>query len=83
MAYHVNPWYPEAAKNERVQGSVILEAVISPSGCIRSVKVILSRDPRLDLVSLITVAKWRYTPTLLDGVPVPVIMTITVNFRLS
>lgn len=80
---HVNPWYPAAARNERVEGVVVLEATIGPSGCIRSLEVIRSRDPRLDLVSLITVAQWRYTPTLLNGVAVPVIMTVTVNFRLS
>lgn len=80
---HVNPWYPDAAKNDRVQGTVVLEAVIAPTGCVSSVKLLQSRDPRLDLVSLITVAQWRYTPTLLGGVAVPVIMTVTVNFRLS
>jgi TonB family protein len=79
---HVNPWYPAAAQKERVQGVVILEATVGPSGCIRSLEVIRGRDPRLDLVSLVTVAQWRYTPTLLNGVPVPVIMTVTVNFRL-
>lgn len=79
----VRPWYPEAAKAHRVQGTVILEAVITPTGCVSSVKVLRSRDPRLDLVSLITVAQWRYTPTLLGGVPVPVVMTVTVTFRLS
>jgi TonB family protein len=80
---HVDPWYPEGARRLRIEGTVVLEAVISPSGCISALKVLRSRHPALDLVSLITVARWRYTPTLLDGVAVPVIMTITVNFRLS
>jgi TonB family protein len=80
---HVAPWYPAGARDARIAGVVILEATIAPSGCVRSVKRLRSRDPRLDVVSLITAAQWRYTPTLLNGVPVPVIMTVTVNFRLN
>jgi TonB family protein len=80
--HHVAPWYPGGARDARIEGVVILEATIAPSGCVRSVKRLRSRDPRLDVVSLIAVAQWRYTPTLLNGVPVPVIMTVTVNFRL-
>jgi TonB family protein len=80
---HLNPWYPGGAQQARVQGTVVLEAVIGPSGCVGALKVIRSHHPQLDLVALITAAQWLYTPTLLDGRPVPVIMTITVNFRLS
>jgi TonB family protein len=79
---HLAPWYPAVARDNRVEGMVVMEAVISASGCIQGVRLLHSRDPRLDLVSLVTVSQWRYTPTLLDGVPVPVIMTVTVNFRL-
>jgi TonB family protein len=81
--YDVKPVYPTAAKQERIQGLVILEAVIGPTGCIRDLRLIKSAHPTLDLAALLAVLRWRYTPTLLDGVPVPVIMTITVNFRLS
>jgi TonB family protein len=80
---HVAPWYPGQARDERVQGTVVLEATVAASGCVQEVKVLQGRDPRLDLVALLTVAQWAYTPTLLNGKPVPVIMTITVNFRLS
>jgi TonB family protein len=79
----VNPWYPAGARDERVEGVVVLEATIAPSGCVSEVRVLHGRDPRLNLVAMLTVAQWAYTPTLLDGVPVPVIMTVTVNFRLS
>jgi TonB family protein len=80
---HVNPRYPDDAKANRIQGMVVLEATIAPSGCVRSIKLLRSAHPQLDLASLLTVMQWRYTPTLLNGVAVPVIMTVTVNFRLS
>jgi TonB family protein len=79
---NVAPWYPPAAMAERVQGIVVLEATIAASGCVASVRTLRSADRRLEVVSLLTSALWRYTPTLLDGKPVPAIMTITVNFRL-
>jgi TonB family protein len=79
---NVAPIYPEAARRERVQGVVILEATISTSGCIRELRV-LQGVRMLNAAALRAVMRWRYTPTLLDGEPVPVIMTVTVNFRLS
>ena len=79
---NVPPIYPEAARRERVQGVVILEATISTSGCIGELKV-LQGVRMLNAAALRAVVRWRYTPTLLDGEPVPVIMTVTVNFKLS
>ena len=79
---NVPPLYPEAARRERVQGVVILEATISTSGCIRELTV-LQGVRMLNAAALRAVVRWRYTPTLLDGEPVPVIMTVTVNFKLS
>ena len=81
--YDVRPAYPPRAREEGRQGVVILEAVISPTGCVRSVQVLHGSSPDLDAEALRTVTQWRYTPTLLNGVPVPVIMTVTVNFKLS
>lgn len=79
---HVNPAYPDIAKQARVQGIVILECTISPQGRVTDVKV-LRGIPLLDASAIDAVKQWIYTPTLLNGVPVPVIMTVTVNFRLS
>jgi protein TonB len=59
---------------------VILEAVISPSGSVEDVRV-LRGIPLLDDAAADAVRQWRYTPTLLNGVPVAVVMTVTVNFR--
>jgi len=79
---NVTPVYPDIAKQARVQGVVILECTISPQGKVTDVKV-LRGIPLLDQAAVDAVKQWVYTPTLLNGVPVPVIMTVTVNFKLS
>jgi TonB family protein len=78
----VPPAYPDVAKQARVQGVVILEATISPQGKVATVRL-LRGEPMLAAAAVEAVKQWEYTPTLLNGVPVPVIMTVTVNFRLQ
>jgi protein TonB len=78
----VNPVYPPIAQSARVQGVVIIEAIIGPDGRVTEAKVLRS-IPLLDAAALDAVKQWVYTPTLLNGVPVPVIMTVTVNFTLQ
>jgi len=79
---HVDPAYPAIAKQARVQGIVILECMISPQGKVTDAKV-LRGVPLLDQSAIEAVKQWVYTPTLLNGVPVPVIMTVTVTFKLQ
>jgi TonB family protein len=79
---NVNPEYPGIARQARVQGVVILEATIGPQGHVTEVRV-LRGIPLLDQAAIDAVKQWEYTPTLLNGVPVTVIMTITVNFQLK
>ena len=78
----VNPVYPPVAQSARVQGIVILEAVIGPRGWVEDVKVLRS-VPLLDEAAITAVRQWEYTPTLLNGVPVAVVMTVTVTFTLK
>jgi periplasmic protein TonB len=78
----VTPIYPPIALNARIEGAVILEAVINERGEIERVKVLRSQ-PLLDAAAVDAVRRWRYTPTLLSGVPVSVLMTITINFTLG
>ncbi len=78
----MNPVYPPIAQSARVQGVVIIEAIIGPDGRVTEAKVLRS-IPLLDAAALDAVKQWVYTPTLLNGVPVPVIMTVTVNFTLQ
>jgi periplasmic protein TonB len=75
------PVYPQSALLARIEGVVILEAIIGIDGRVRDVRVLRGRVP-LDQAALAAVRQWMYTPTLLNGVPVPVIMTVTVNFHL-
>ena len=79
---NVLPVYPPMAKQARVQGVVILECTIGVDGQVKDVKV-LRGVQLLDAAAVDAVRQWVYTPTLLNGVPVPVIMTVTVNFKLS
>ena len=78
----VKPVYPPLAQESRVQGVVILEAMIDPEGNVADAKV-LRGQPLLNDAAVEAVRQWRYTPTLLNGVPVPVIMTVTVSFTLQ
>jgi protein TonB len=79
---HVNPVYPEEAQAARVQGVVIVEATIDTAGRVGDVRVLRS-IPLLDEAAVEAVRQWEFTPTLLNGAPVPVIMTMTVNFTLQ
>jgi TonB family protein len=74
------PVLPEAARQAGIRGVVILEITIAADGSIKDAKVLRS-IPLLDQAALDTVRQWRYEPTLLNGTPVPVILTVTVNFQ--
>lgn len=76
------PVYPAVAAAARVEGMVILEAVIGEDGRVSDVRVLRS-TPLLDQAAIDAVRQWQFTPTLLNGQPVPVVMTVTVNFRLQ
>src|SRR5205085_9759730 len=81
-AKDVKPVYPAIAQSARVQGVVIIEATIGPNGAVQEAKGPRPM-PLLDAAALDAVRQWQFTPTLLNGVPVPVIMTVTVNFTLQ
>jgi len=79
---HFNAVYPEIARNARIEGLVIVEATIDERGVVIDARVLRS-VPLLDPAALAALRQWRYTPTLLNGVPVRVLTTITFNFRLG
>lgn len=84
LTYKVPPVYPEHAKQNGLQGAVVLQAVISTDGRPLSLEVLSkSVDPELAQAARDAVSQWRYEPTLLNGQPVEVVTTITVNFRLE
>jgi len=78
----VNPIYPPLARQARIQGVVVMEAVISKEGSIESLRVVTGH-PLLNQAALDAVKQWKYRPTLLNGEPVEVITTVTVTFNLK
>ncbi len=74
------PAYPAIAKAARIQGTVVLAAVISSSGTIENLRV-LSGPPMLTAPALEAVKLWRYKPYLLNGQPIPVETTINIVFN--
>ncbi len=80
--HHVAPDYPALARASRVSGVVILEAVIAEDGTVREVRV-LRPVPLLDAAAVQAVRQWRFSPTRLNGQPVPIVMTVTVAFSLQ
>jgi periplasmic protein TonB len=79
---YVAPEYPQLAVQARLQGVVIIEATIDATGKVADAKV-LRGMPMLDDAAISAVRQWTYTPTFLDGHPTPVLMVVTVNFRLG
>ena len=78
----VEPLYPESAKRERVQGKVVLELAVDSEGNVSDVRAV-SGHPIFYEAAVSAVRQWKYSPTLLDGKPVPVMATATVEFRLD
>jgi TonB family protein len=84
LIHRVNPRYPEEAKEDKVQGKVILEAVIAEDGSIRETRVVSGEDVRLVEAARAAVGQWRYEPVRdEEGKPMELLFTITVRFVLS
>jgi len=79
----VEPDYPEAARRARMEGTLILEAVITASGTVQEVRVLRSVNPLLDEAAERAVRQWRYKPATLNGRAVPVYLTVTVRFGIA
>ena len=82
LIYRVQPTYPPAARTGRIQGPVVLRAVISKDGTIENLRV-LTGHPFLVKAALEAVSRWRYRPYILNGETVEVETQVTVNFILS
>jgi TonB family protein len=80
----VRPRYPEAAQAAAIEGVVILEVTIGVDGTVTDAKILRS-IPLLDTAAIDAVRQWTFTPTVMpgSGQPIPVIMTVTVNFTLG
>jgi periplasmic protein TonB len=82
LVHKVTPQYPPLAKQARIQGTVVLQALIGKDGSIQNLHVV-SGHPMLTNSALEAVKEWKYKPYYLNGEPVEVETTINVNFSLS
>lgn len=82
LVRRVEPVYPEAARKARLEGVVILEAIIAADGEIEEVHVVKSAGALLDASAQAAVERWRYRPATLNGRAVRVLLTVTISFRL-
>ena len=82
LIYRPEPPYPRLAQQARVQGVVVLRAIIAKDGTIQNLQFV-SGHPLLSLAAINAVKQWRYKPYLLNGQPVEVETTVTVNFALQ
>jgi TonB family protein len=78
----VRPVYPPIARESNVTGVVIIETRIATDGSVEEAHVLKS-IPLLDQAALDAVKEWQFEPTLMNGQPTPVIMTVTINFTLQ
>ena len=74
---------PEIARKARIQGVVIVEAIIDKEGNVTNVKILKGLPMGLDSAASDAVSKWKFRPATLNGKPVAVIYNLTVNFRLQ
>jgi protein TonB len=82
MISSVHPVYPMLAKNQHVSGNVLLDALIDPTGRVTTMKIV-SGPTLLHQAAMDAVKQWKYEPATLDGKPVAMHLTVTVQFRLQ
>ncbi len=80
--HETEPEYPDRARKDRVQGTVVLEGTVDAEGQVKGIEVVRS-VPELDQAAIDAVQTWKYEPATVDGVPTPMVTTITVNFMLE
>jgi periplasmic protein TonB len=82
LVYQLKPQYPRLAMQARIQGTVVLQAVIGKDGSVQDLRLV-SGHPMLAPAAIEAVKQWRYRPYMLNGEPVEVDTQINVNFSLG
>ena len=82
VVYAPSPAYRDKSRKAKVQGTVILEIVVTAEGTTRDITLKKSLSPDLDQSAIETVGKWKFEPAMKDGQPVAVRMAVEVSFRL-
>ena len=80
LTRRVEPEYPALAAAARVEGIVILEALVDAQGCVESIKVLRSVHRLLDKAAMDALVQWQYSPLILNGKPVSFLLTVTFKF---
>ena len=83
LLHRVNPVYPAIAVSARLQGIVILEALVDRDGTVADVKVLRSAGAVLDTQAQVALKKWRYSPLVLNGKPVRFVLTVILSFSVE
>jgi len=79
----VQPNYTEVARKARVQGVVIVEAIVDKQGSVTNVRVLKGLPMGLEQSAMDAVKQWKFKPATLNGRPVSVYFVLTINFRLN
>jgi protein TonB len=82
LIHRVEPKYPEIAVVTKITGIVILEATVGEDGAVQSVRVLRSVK-FLDQAAIDAVKQWRYSPLVLNGIPTPFVLSVTLNFSVQ
>jgi len=82
IIYRENPDYPTIAHQARIQGEVVIAAIIDIQGNVIDMKVV-SGPPLLYMAAMKSLAKWKFEPTYLNGEPVPIKWNVSVKFRIE
>jgi TonB family protein len=82
LKHEVKPRYPIQAMRDHLEGTVLLEAIVDETGSVIAVRVAKSARPDLDAEALGAAREWQFTPAMLDGHPVRVLVQIELAFRL-
>ena len=80
--YKVGPEYSQEGRKRKLEGTVVVSAVVDERGIPRYLKVLRQLGLGLDQKAIEAVQKWMFRPGMKDGHPVPVYVTIDINFRL-
>lgn len=81
--YDPQPQYTEEARRARIQGVVILQAVIDCDGFVTDINVLKGLPLGLTEAAILAVSQWRFEPARQNGQPVSVYYNLTINFRLQ
>ena len=82
MIYRVMPSYPAMARGGKLEGEIVLSAVVAPDGTVKSVRAV-NGNPILANAAIDAVKQWRYDPFKLNGVPIETETTVKVKFSRS